>query len=551
MSALSSDQTKASADAPFHLLMSGDSPSIKRGTLDRTLRGDYLSQRYRAFHEEPLAQKEDGTANGKNDPIWLGVSPLEQALASCCELPVKGPEALVGGSLVKEKVLRFVGVLALHCHDIGARSVALAILERSMQVDEEERLGQVYYATLSGSSDTSGVDTAEPSPKKRRRRRKDLGSTTKEEEEEEDDDSSEEKSSSNPVEKSSQNRIEGFLAAGGLLLLSRWLVEATAPVNIPKPKPAPGTTGRAQRSTFSPAKQKPASTGPLLLPLLAFLSNISFDRQLVTQSKINKEIRKLSKQIDEIVQLGQDGQQKVKVDAITHPVAGGLPVVQVQKALNDLKESWGAKAKNAGPDSSTPIDPFAALKDTLKERLDTIIDCEAGRAEKPAWLAKLEDSQKEKEKRRPKSRSSTEQLAKKERANERSAMMKEDLRKAAQERSELLRKLREMEQKREVDSQMDLKRQAQARKGVTWKDGLGAGSMQRQRDLLEEVFVLSEDKAELGRKVEKQALLDLGEAEEDASIDPEDGDEDLFAQPDIEPEPEDVEEDLFGEEDEE
>ncbi len=118
-------------------------------------------------------------------------------------------------------------------------------------------------------------------------------------------------------------------------------------------------------------------------------------------------------------------------------------------------------------------------------------------------------------------------MAKKERANERSAMMKEDLRKAAQERSELLRKLREMEQKREVDSQMDLKRQAQARKGVTWKDGLGAGSMQRQRNLLEEVFVISKDKVELGWKVEEQALSDMEEPEGAASTDPEDGDQDL------------------------
>jgi hypothetical protein len=94
-----------------------------------------------------------------------------------------------------------------------------------MQVDEEERQGQVYYATLFGSSDASGVD-AEPSPKKRRRRRKDLGPTTKDEED--DEDSSEEKSSSSPVEKSSQTRIDLFLAAGGLTLLSRWLVEATA-----------------------------------------------------------------------------------------------------------------------------------------------------------------------------------------------------------------------------------------------------------------------------------------------------------------------------------
>jgi hypothetical protein len=179
--------------------------------------------------------------------------------------------------------------------------------------------------------------------------------------------------------------------------------------------------------------------------------------------------------------------------------------------------------------------------------LDAIVDCEAGRAEKPAWLAKLEDSQKDKEKRRPKNRSNTEQLAKKERENERSAMMKEDLRKAAQERSELLRKLREMKQKTEVDSQMDRKREAQARKGVSWKDGLGAASSQRQRDLLEEVFVFSKDKLELGHKVDKQALSDLGDAEEDASIDTEDVDEDLFAEEeDVTINPEDADEDLFA-----
>jgi hypothetical protein len=103
----------------------------------------------------------------------------------------------------------------------------------------------------------------------------------------------------------------------------------------------------------------------------------------------------------------------------------------------------GAQAKNAGPDSSTPIDPNA-LKDTLKERLIQLLIAK-GRRE--ACLPGPEDSQKEKEKRRPKSRSSTEELAKKERANERFAMMKEDLRKAAQERSELLEKLQKWKKK--------------------------------------------------------------------------------------------------------
>jgi hypothetical protein len=86
------------------------------------------------------------------------------------------------------------------------------------------------------------------------------------------------------------NSHRGFLAAGGLTLsVGGWSRPQLRSMFL-KAKSAPGATGtRAAQHIFT-AEQKPASIGPLLLPLLAFLSNISFDRQLVTQSKINKEV---------------------------------------------------------------------------------------------------------------------------------------------------------------------------------------------------------------------------------------------------------------------
>lgn len=464
---MSSVPSNQAAAAPFHVLMLGDGGNDE--ILDRKLQGDYISQRYRAFHEDPLAQKTTPTA-ARNNSLWLGVSPLEKALASCCEWPdAKGPDALVGGALVKEKVLLFIGIITLQCLDIGSRALGLAILERSMQVDEEERLAQV---DAPASLESTFAD-AEPSKKRRRR-----------------DDSSP-VPPTKPDNMSSPDRIEAFLAAGGLRILSRWLIDATTAVSVPRPKPPPGNNGRVPRDKSAP-EEKYSPTGPLLLPLLEFLSNMAFDRQAVMQSKINKEIRKLSKEIDEIVQTALEQYSKVKLDALTDPAAGGMSVTKVQKALNKLKESWGLKAKKANPEAATAPDPFAALKVSLQERLETLLACESGLEEKPEWLLKVEVVQKEKEKKRPlKKRPSTEQLARRERENERSAMMKEDLRKAAQERSELLRKLREMKQKTEVDDRATERKTG--RRGVQWRDGLGPASKLRKRDLLEEVFVFVKD----------------------------------------------------------
>jgi len=479
--------------------MLGDDANLQgnQGILDRRLQGDFISQRYRAFNEEPHTAQKEKIPDRDYDSVWLGVSTLEKALASCCELPVKGPDELEGGALVKEKVLRFVGLLTLHCHDIESRALGLAVLERSLQVDKEERLAQ---DSSTPTTESNGTDEP-PLAKKRRLAEPKIGN----------DSVSDKSPSGSSREELSPDRISGFLVAGGLHILNRWLVEATTPVNVPLPKP-PVANGRPHRTNALP-DQKGSSTALLLLPLLSFLSNIPFDRQLIFKSKVNKEIRKLSKQIDEIVQTAPNRQPKIRLDTITDPVVGNLPVVRVQKAVNKLKESWGRKAKSGDSETLKALDPFSSLRNTIQKRLEAIIDCDQGRADKPAWMLRLEDAQKEKEKKRPKKRPSTEQLGRRERENERSAMMKEDLRKAAIERSELLRKLREMKQKTDGDDEMD--RRAQAKRGVQWKDGLGRASKLRKRDLLEEVFVFTKDNDDTGNKVDSEATTESGDGGDD------------------------------------
>jgi hypothetical protein len=115
--------------------------------------------------------------------------------------------------------------------------------------------------------------------------------------------------------------------------------------------------GRAQRSTFSPAEQKRSVNSPPLFTV-SISSNIGFDRQLVTQSKINKEIRKLSKQI----KIVHSKWQQSRVDAITHPCQ--VFASSSSTALNDLCAGEPNKLKHAGPDSSTPTADPRRLKDT-------------------------------------------------------------------------------------------------------------------------------------------------------------------------------------------
>jgi hypothetical protein len=119
-------------EAPFHVLMSPpppDSPLNKRRIADPRLEGDYLAKRHRVFQSKDLT-------------LWSGATKLERDLVQCCETPKDDDEQALpteGGALDRAKEIRFVGLLARECHTMASRSLALAILERTLEVYVKER----------------------------------------------------------------------------------------------------------------------------------------------------------------------------------------------------------------------------------------------------------------------------------------------------------------------------------------------------------------------------------------------------------------------------
>lgn len=111
---------------------------------------------------------------------------------------------------------------------------------------------------------------------------------------------------------------------------------------------------------------------------------------------------------------------------------GGLSILQVQAAVNKLKETGEQRAKEeeavAAPTKGERSDPFQALTIQIQDRLETVNRYQAGECEKPAWLQEQEEKVG-----RSKKKPSTQQLAQRERENERAFMIEQDLEKAQQE----------------------------------------------------------------------------------------------------------------------
>jgi hypothetical protein len=84
----------------------------------------------------------------------------------------------------------------------------------------------------------------------------------------------------------------------------------------------------------------------------------------------------LSKQIDEIVQLGKTGQSKSQSRRNNASSGGRSASSSSTKGPKRSQGELGAQAKNAGPDSSTPIDPTTALGS--KGAMDTIVIAKGG-----------------------------------------------------------------------------------------------------------------------------------------------------------------------------
>ena len=416
--------------APFHLLMSTGQPQ-KELLKHPSLQKDYFARRFKALHGD--APQRD---------IWSAVLPAERGMIECCEMnetriDETRDETVVDGALMRSKEAPFVTLLARSCHSPSLRALGIAIMERTMEQDDWENSDYEWQ--------------------------KELGKESKKE----------------------ASRMSRFLSAGGLIILKQWLIDAMTPVKQEIKQVSSGNEVKKRK-----ALQRTSSpTGPLLLPLLNILKNIPFDRTLVTETKINKQIRNLKKALDDAMSNKRKGDQK-----FSDPVAGGLVVSQVQLAVDDLMCQWKESFKTT---TIVAKDSFASLKEKMRERLLLLQEFEAGTSEKPAFLKSFEEAERLAKERKAIAKLSTLELEERERKLDRERLLQsmQQEKQAAQTKvkakmEELRLKLREQSIKRQTD---DHNKHVQPKRIVRWKDGCDHSDHVRQRSKLEEVFCYNND----------------------------------------------------------
>jgi hypothetical protein len=270
---------------------------------------------------------------------------------------------------------------------------------------------------------------------------------------------------------------------------------------------------RATKNEASRNVQTVASpTGPLLLPLLSVLTDMPFDKKLVTRVQINKQIRNLKKQLDEAIAARKA--KKGDEEKWTDPVAGGLVVVEVRQMVEALMQRWEERNKTS---TLATVDPFVSLREKMRARLNVLKEYDAGEASKPIWLEKFEEKERNAKEAEELSKMTTEQRAARERQQEREERLKhaqKQLNESKAKRELLLKKSREELQKRKA--QGVLERDGKRTRRVRWKDELENADNLRKRSQLEQVYVYSKELAfEEEEDQSRGGTLKLEPADED------------------------------------
>lgn len=368
--------------------------------------------------------EEDGSVDGNSSVEYSKV-------AASSGVSGKSPSSLhlpfQMGHLAEGKEGQFAALIAQHCHTVSDRALALAVLERTMEHDRVMAT-EVEAQEKDCSMNTSG--------KKRKREECSASSSSSNEKEipaigesaEIGDKKS--KSSSDTTlssvdtdndgenvgvsnDKVKVNRMANFLSAGGLKILTQWLVDSFTPIQKPVAQ-APAKKGkdignkrkRKKESAEVETVPETSPTGPLILPLLSILQSIPFEYDLIIECKINKHVKKLKKNVERVI--GADSSKKSAIEKklgamkeeCSHPNSGGMPVIEVYRQIGKLMETWTKamdenkkESKNVDAKSATSSsrnDVHHSLKATMSQRLETLSSYEAGKAPKPSWLAKLD-----------------------------------------------------------------------------------------------------------------------------------------------------------------
>jgi hypothetical protein len=490
-------------EAPFHILMSTERPLQEMLARDDCVQNDYLTRRFRCLHGGGGGGGNGGSSQQQD--VWSAATPLERALTECCELGRQNDgndSTVLRGALVRGKEGSFVSLLALHCHTLSTRALVLAIVQRTMEQDELEEENQEELTKDEVNDEKSeknaktkpgGDESEKPLPESANENERDSCEKSKKSVETNSHQEAEkaEKIVQNFEDKEEEEdggdnvgRMGRFLAAGGLKILKQWLEDAMTPVKtvVPKVSPQAGTTKKEASRVVVQTVASP--TGPLLRPLLTVLTDMPFDKNLTMRVKINKQIRKLKKHLDEAIALHQ---VKKGVDEWTDPVAGGLVVVEVRGMVEALMKRWEERMKTS---TLATKDPFESLRAKMRERLDVLKKYEAGESSKPTWLEASEEKERHAREQEELSKMTTEQRAARERLQEREQMLKHAQKQQNESKAKrelLLKKSREESQKRMAEGSLggDVKRTQR----VKWKDGLENSDNFRRRSLLEQVYV--------------------------------------------------------------
>ncbi|KAL3782004.1 hypothetical protein ACHAW5_004523 [Stephanodiscus triporus] len=169
-------------------------------------------------------------------------------------------------------------------------------------------------------------------------------------------------------------RTKSFLAAGGMKLLARWLLDSFTVVSAPS------------SNHKSPVAQHIASpTGCLLLPILHLLKFIPFDKSLVVESQIHKSIKRLKKLLTVLVEELDPN----SLEEVVHPIAGGLSVGKVIASIDTVMTIWKkAAAVESIADSSLKFDSFDQLQKRVQRRFDYLEKMQNEVGNPPMWLPK-------------------------------------------------------------------------------------------------------------------------------------------------------------------
>ena len=273
------------------------------------------------------------------------------------DLPNKNSKSATNmGILRSGKSMHFVKLLAMNCprQEVGHRALAVAILQRTV----EWEISSIDHTQLKSSSfdlfDAAVDDQCLQNT---------IGLLN-----------TDLKENFNVHAK----RTTTFLAAGGMKLLARWLVDSFTVVSAPSPNHKSPVTQLCAQHIASP-------TGCLLLPLLHLLKFIPFDKNIVVESQIHKSIKRLKKLLTVLV----EGLDPNALGEVVHPIAGGLSVGKVIASIDTVMSLWKkAAAVDLIDDSSFKFDTFKQLQKRVQRRFDYLEKIQNEVGNPPMWFSK-------------------------------------------------------------------------------------------------------------------------------------------------------------------